>query len=258
MFSRNVAASVLLTFLLGWIHPAQAELIVKDHVSDSSLWDGIDTLVGQRKPVSLPDDDIGVAAAFTGNGQTLKTVSAIFAHDSGFGVPNEGTPEFLRFRISFFETTADYIADPFSEATNSPSLIHIFSDPTNANWLTPVGTAEDGHLLFHWEFDVEFLGVQTTSGQEHLVSIMPETSFVSGSTLIAYSRGGVGAIGDRVDWGRSELSDIGPDTLRNLGAPYDFGAYRVTSVPEPSSFVFCFSMLLIYALKHCATKVAGI
>lgn len=209
-----------------------AEFVLKDHVTKSVNWSN-QPLIAHGFPPSASNGAFGATATFVGNGHILKSVAGMFAHDSATGTPNSGTPTALKFRLSFFADFAEYLADPFLEAPASPNVFTLYSSVSNLNdWLTVRGTSADGHELFLWEIDVESLGINTIPGQTHLVSLIPETNGLSGTTLLAASSG-ADALGFGEDWFASRT--VGPDTLMNVGSPVPFAAYRITTVPEPSA-----------------------
>ena len=220
-------ATLVLYASLSW-----GDVVLKDHVTESTNWNG-QTLIAHTYPPSVPAGAFGVTAPFTGNGHILKTVAGIFAHDSAAGVPNGGTPGSLDFRFAFFEDEASYLADPFFEVSAAPDVFHLFDNVSNTgNWLMSRGKSDDGHDLFLWEVDVESLGITTTPGQTHFASLIPETNASSGTTMLVASTG-TAAIGLQEDWFASRT--VGPDTLQNIGSPVPYAAYRITTVPEPSS-----------------------
>ena len=228
-----------------------AGLIVKDHVTNAANWDGL-PLITHEYPLSLPTAASGAAATFVGNGQFLKTVSAVFAHQSFQGEHNQGNPESLEFRFSFHATINEYVDDPFLENASSPNTFHRFDKVSNlSSWLNVVGESDDGHHLFVWELDVEPLGIQTVAGATHVVSILPETNGASGPTLVPFSNGS-NAIGAMPDWFTS--SSLGPATLPNLNAPFDNAAYRVTTtaIPEPPS---CLLVAVAGGLLFAARRI---
>lgn len=230
---RITASIVLLSVLFVGIE-SHADVILKDHISNSDNWND-QPLIAHGFPPGAPAGAFGASSAFIGNGEILKSVAGVFAHDSATGVQNGGTPTALDFRFSFFPDVASYVADPFLEAPTSPGTFQLFGTVSNIDdWLSVRGQAEDGHELFIWEVDVESLGVRTVLGQTHFVSLIPETNGLSGPTFIAASNG-LSATGLIEDWFTSR--SLGPDTLVNIGSPVPYAAYRVTTVPEPSSAV---------------------
>ena len=73
----------------------------------------------------------GAASTFVGNGETLKTVSGMFAHNSLFGVKNQGDPTAMDFRFAFFQSLDDYVNDPFLESPSAPNVFHRFDTASN-------------------------------------------------------------------------------------------------------------------------------
>ena len=220
-----------------------ADIVLKDHLTNSINWDGEAGLQHQFPP-AVPHVGTGAAATIVGNGQTLKSLSGIFGHESPSGVPNGGSPVELDFRFMFHSSIATYISDPFVENATPGTTVHLFNDVSNqTDWLTPVGQSSNGLEWFVWTLDVESLGVQTVLGETHLVSFVPETNIASGPTVMAFSNG-TAAIGLTEDWFTAQT--LGPDTLSNLAAPFPNAAYRVTttSIPEPGSFS-CLSLVIL-------------
>lgn len=209
-----------------------AEAVLKDHITSTANWEG-QSLIAHGFPPGAPNGVFGASATFVGDGGTLKTISAVFAHDSAFGVVNGGTPTALDFRFSFFPDLATYKTDPFFESGMTSGIFQRFDTVSNlSDWLIAQGLSRDGHDLFIWEVDVESLGIRTTPGQTHVVSLIPETNGLSGPTFLASSTG-LSATGLTEDWFASRT--VGPDTLRNIGSPLPNAAYRITTIPEPSS-----------------------
>ncbi|MBN8550248.1 MAG: hypothetical protein J0M12_13095, partial [Deltaproteobacteria bacterium] len=59
---------------------------------------------------------------------------------------------------------------------------------------------------------------------------------------MAFSTGGAGAIGTDFDWYRNNSMGWGPATFDSLGAPQDYGAFRVTAtVPSPGALALMLS-----------------
>jgi len=229
--------------------------ILKDHVSDSSLFDGQPIFV-QSYPTSLSRTVLaGAAASFIGDGNDLKTVGGIFATTGSDGSLNTGDIDSYRFRISFFDSVESYLSDPYGESLLAPSKLVTLSAPSNADYLVPVGTSDQGHDYLYWEFDIESQGFRTTAGKSQLVMIHPIGLVFSGLTYMAFSEGGSGAIGEQSDYFRSDIIDLGPDRFSELDAPTPFASYYVeTVVPEPSSAALVWLYLIGYASKSRRSK----
>lgn len=229
--------------------------VLKDHVSDSSIFDGQPVLV-QSYPTSFSRTVLaGAAASFIGDGNDLKTVGGIFATTGSDGSLNTGDIDSYRFRISFFDSVESYLSDPYGESLLAPSKLVTLSAPSNTDYLVPVGTSDQGHDYLYWEFDIESQGLKTTAGKSQLVMIHPVGLVFSGLTYMAFSEGGSSAIGEQSDYFRSDILDLGPDKLSELGAPTPFAAYYVeTVVPEPSSAALGWLSLIGYASKSRRSK----
>lgn len=229
--------------------------VLKDHVSDARLFDGQPILL-QSYPTSLSRTVLaGAAAAFVGDGGVLKSVGGVFATEGANGEPNEGDLGSTSYRVSFFDSLDEYLADPYGESLQEPSVLQRFNQPTNDDWLTPIGTSDQGHNYLYWEFDVESLGIKTTAGKTQLAMIHPVGVVFSGLTYMAFSKGGENAIGDASDYFRSDLIDLGPDQLSELDAPTPYAAYRIeTVVPEPTSVTILLFLLVGYAGKTSRSK----
>ena len=222
-----------------------AEVVLVDHVSDSTNWDGL-PLMEQSFTPAVPQG-LGSAATFTGNGGKLKTVSGVFGHESASGVIDGGQPTNLSFRILFFSTLDKYVADPLLTSPGTGDARHTLASVSNpADWLTPIGEAELGHELFLWSFDIESLGIETVNGQTHLLSILPETTFVTGPTLLAFSNG-TSATELTEDWYSSPT--FAPDELTDLSAPYAYAAYRVTAIPEPGGCLYLVLAVILWRVR---------
>lgn len=231
--------------------------ILKDHVSDPSLSDG-QGLILQEFPLSFNQTTLaGVAAAFTGDGNVLSKVAGVFATVGSDGSLNNGNINDFRFRISFFASVDDYLADPYGQSLSGGSSLHIVDAPSNADFLQPIGTADQGHDLLVWEFDIESLGIRTTNGATQLVLIHPEIGGGAGGAAIAFSTGGAGAVGGISDYFASTVIDLEPTQLCELAeATSPFAAYRIQTVeiPEPRAIAIILVALLTYAGKSCRSK----
>ena len=228
-----------------------AEIVLVDHISNSINWSE-EQLIAHQYPPGVPNGAFAAAATFTGDGGILKSVSGLFAHNSTGGVPNQGDPSFLDFRFSFFSSLDEFIADPFLEGeVSSPNVLHLYPAASNeATWLDVVGTSDDGHNLFVWEVDVEPLGIRTAVGETHLISLIPETNALSGGTFLASSNGMIATGGGIEDWFARRSS--GATTLTDVGAAHPYAAYRITSIPEPSS---AWLMLVVLFVVPTGTRI---
>ncbi|WKZ56797.1 MAG: hypothetical protein QY326_08690 [Bdellovibrionota bacterium] len=190
-----------------------------------------------------------------GNGQKLSRIGLVWGHVGSGGQPNQGDIDTLEWRFMLFNGTSDFASDPHGE--NRPQgLFHLFEDPSNSNWRDILGTT-GGYNMRYAEFDVEFLNLTLTQGANYLASVQPQV--VSGGgvgfTLIGFANGGMGM---QHDWFKSNV--MGPDTLHNLGAPYDYAAWKVTTIPAPGTGL-CMALGALacrvrdpYARRKCCPK----
>jgi len=216
---------------------AGADVVVKDHVSVSSLWN--DTARISNWDDTGSNIDFFGAAAFTGNGTDIVQVEGVFWSVSSTDVPNGALWANIDFRIIFY---ADINA--FQTAPASGTQTVTLDAPDNADWLTPVATFIDpsdmqSYDLHRFTFNLAAQGIATAAGVEQLVAITPTGASLSdGETGVMFSDGGAGAVGAELDrWARL-VPKTGPDTLANLGSPDHYLAYRVVlgDVPCPSDF----------------------
>lgn len=238
-----------ITPLLGFVFASIAQAaILKDHVTNAVNFDGEfyatqgydDQNVGERG---------GLASTFIGDGRVLKSVTGVFGSESREGIPNEGSPQSLDFRLIFHESTASYSDDPFGLNPGSGDFVATFDNVSNLNtWLIPVGESQDGHHLFEWTFDIEALGIKTMVGAEHVISILADGNFTSGPAILQLSNG-QDAIGSTEDWFTN--TQLGPAPLSTLNAPQNFAAYRVVSVvPEGDSICILLIGLAAFSIQY--------
>jgi len=211
---------------------AAADVVVKDHVTASSLWSGTARISNWDDTAS--NIDFFGAAAFTGNGADLIQVEGIFWSVSSTNVPNGAIWANIDFRLIFYADAGAFQADP-----TSGSQSFTLDAPDNADWLTPVASfvdPDDGltYDLHRFTFSVSALGIATAAGVEQLVAVTPTGDSLSdGETGMMFSDGGAGAVGAELDrWARL-VPQTGPDTLQNLGAPDHYLAYRVVLGDPP-------------------------
>lgn len=194
---------------------------------------------------------------FVGNGQKLSRIGLVWGHIGSGGQPNQGDIDTLEWRFMLFNGTSDFAADPHGE--NRPQgLSYLFEDPTNSNWRDILGTT-GGYNMRYAEFDVEFLNLTMTQGTTFLASVQPRPALGGGigACLIGFANGGMGS---EHDWFKSNV--MGPDTLHNLGAPYDYAAWKVATVPGPGTGL-CMALGALacttrdrYARRKCCLKKA--
>ncbi|MBN8551065.1 MAG: hypothetical protein J0M12_17260, partial [Deltaproteobacteria bacterium] len=127
------AALLAATVMLAAAPTASADVVLKDHVSNSSLWNNVGGYANFDFSGSNNTDTIA-ATCFTSNGGTLTSISGIF-YKAANGNPNGGTWSAFDFRFVFYNSVSSFQSDPFGG-----SYSHVFGQPSNANWLTPVGT----------------------------------------------------------------------------------------------------------------------
>lgn len=229
--TKFCAALLAAILLLVASPPAQADVILKDHVTDSNLWNGVGGF-GQMDFTGGNGADAVGAACFTGNGGTLTSFSGIY-YKGAMGTPNGGNWGLMDFRFVFYTSLTDFQNNPFGG-----TFQHVFLQPSNANWLTPVGLWGQ-YELFRFDFDLTGLGIQTNNGALHLATVQPlGNGGIQGNGFMSFSTGGGGAIGSDLDWYRNNAMNWGPATFQSLNAPHDFMAARITAtVPSPGVFM---------------------
>jgi len=226
------------------------ETAVKDHVSDPANWDGGKLIQDYLIHTSSEFNKVA-GAAFTGNGDELSRVGLIWAHWNDNLVANQGdSPSILSWRFAFYNDSADFAGDAFRLNPPQPNYFHVFAQPSNPDWLYINGDPAQGlnivgqsgivsnqiFNLFYAEFDVSFLHIQTTPGQQHLISIVPTGPLFSDINTLVSLSSGVNAIGTDLDWfeGDSPGGNIGPDTIHNIGflggGGFDFAAFKVVTI----------------------------
>ncbi len=212
---------------------ATADVVVKDHVSDASVWSAAG-LISNFEDTSSSADRY-VACAFTGNGAVLKQVEGIYWMADGSGIADGGDWSLMDFELVFSADAAALQADP-----RAGSFHATLTQPDNVDWLTPVATIFEPFSMqtfdaYHFVFDVESLGLVTTAGQEQFVSVTPSGPvFTAGMAGVAHSDGGGSSIGAELDW----LADLFTfptviDTLQNAEALTDYVAHRVVLGDAP-------------------------
>lgn len=228
-FSRAIAVFLSVSLLV--VGTAKADVVVKDHSTDLSLWTGTGLLRCFEDTSNTADSY--AASAFMGNGAVIKQVEGIFWIADGSFLADAGDWGQMDFRFVFYADSAAFAADA-RVGTSSITL----PEPDNVDWLTPVGIAFDvGSMqtfsLYRFEFDVESLGVMTQAGTEHLAAIVPEGAlFTAGQTGVVYSTGDVGAIGAELDW-YTNFFPLSPDTLQNHAAEENYFAFRIVLGDPP-------------------------
>lgn len=226
------------------------ERVIKDHVSNSLNWSG-QGLTTQTYSSSQSNLNVVSPIAIIGDGNRLKSVGGVFAFNpkSGVADPLANT----QFHFNFHPTAQDMLNDPYNQTPARPNYSHIFQRPSNADWRDQIGTSglipgiNETRVLYYWEFDVEALGIITTKGEEHVVSILGEAKNSSGTEIhLTSSLGYLNSVGFQPDWFHSvyfwnlfQMQDpTFPDTPYRLDnppaiigvSPYWFNAVRITTV----------------------------
>jgi hypothetical protein len=212
---------------------ATADVVVKDHLTDSSVWSTAG-LVSNFEDTSSSADRY-VACAFTGNGAAIKQVEGIYWIADGSGTADAGDWRLMDFEVVFSADAAALQADPRAGSFHTTLL-----QPDNVDWLTPVASIFEPSSMqmfsaYHFVFDLESQGLVTTSGQEHFISVTPSGGlFTAGQSGVAHSDGGAGAIGIELDW----IADFFTfptviDTLQSAGGLTDHVAHRVVLGDAP-------------------------
>jgi len=207
------------------------EVVLKDHTM--SVWDGL--MVSHRYMEPNHHANMGASVPFTSNGGTLSRIGIVWAHVSldGNATCNGGSTSNWNWRFMYWPSKADYLNDPWGDNPNGSVTVHTFSNPTNPDWYTQIGTAGCYHL-YYAEVDVGFLNITLpTNGQTAHVMLVPDLpgAAATASGRLAFSNGS-GAIGMEPDWYVN--IQIGPDTFENLDLPQPWSAYRITATSPKS------------------------
>jgi len=208
-----------------------ATVVVKDHVTDTAAWD--EDGGGILDHFIDPDPGwSGLAGiAMTGNGQRLSTIGVIWGHASVLGEPNGGDFHELRWRFRFFPDTSSFALTAMYNPAPNPNWEAVFDAPSNPGWTDVIGTFL-GFELRYAEVDVSRLNIITTSGETHVVVLVPESRLSVPQTIaaVAMSAGGGTTIGTESDWyERGEyLGAEGPGSLASLGENWSCVASKVT------------------------------
>lgn len=206
---------------------ARADLIIRDHVTEESLWQDTFNCYNHSEG-GVPSLDGWAASAFRGNGYSTSWVEGLFVTEKQ-GIPNNGNLSLKDFRVVFYADYNAFAAPSWRDGT----LNVLFDTPSNPGWDSPIGQAE-GWDVYRLRFEVAF---PTVLDQVHYFSIVPVgSSSVSGVSMLRFSTGGQGAIGLDLDVFR-DANGLGPGTLQGLGAPYDYVATSVALVPGPATGV---------------------
>lgn len=225
--SRFMSFLIVCLFSLGILAPnAQADVILKDH---SMSWVDTGELISHNYEFAGSPINRGSSVMFQANGGILSTIGIVWAHQSG-GIPNGGSAAGFDWRFRYWASTENYTLDPMGENPSQPNYAYTFSTPSNPDWYTQIGWAGE-YKMYYAEVDVSFLNIVLPSDGLVHAMLVPVTWPGSTTSLLGFSNG-VGAFGSQDDWFKGPT--MGPDTLHNLGAPYDFGAYRVTAIPGPT------------------------
>ncbi|WKZ56794.1 MAG: hypothetical protein QY326_08675 [Bdellovibrionota bacterium] len=224
--NNNVLSFVVLALVAimsGGLNKASAD-IIRDSTG-IEYWEGLGEPIFHHYGTSNKGN---TPVYFEGNGQRLSTIGLVWGHAGSGGQPNQGDIESLNWRFMLFNGTSDFISDPHGES-RPQGLYHLFDEPTNSSWRDIIGTT-GGYNMRYAEFNVEALNLTLTQGTAFLASIQPAAELGGGigGTLLAFANGGMGS---QYDWYKSNW--MGPNTLNALGAPYDYGAWKVTTVPAP-------------------------
>lgn len=190
-----------------------------------------------------PDFESVPALSFVGNGQLLSRVGGVFIVDESWLVPFEDLTEFNDFPlwIGFF--------DSYNDVQSNPMAGQQVAGPVNAGWQHPIAVTEYDEDVFYLEWDVLPLGLTTTAGQEHFVTLTPLnpdpdkypllTPYLLGSTVpdgpIDY--GFMGA-GEHWHWWEERLETFYGEGNRSA-------AVRIEAVPEPGCLTAIASGALI-------------
>lgn len=232
---RIVAIGLMVVLVVSPVHSA----VLKDHVSVSSLWDGIDLTVTHQYRFPAAAESPIAASAFTGDGQILSRVSVIWAIGD---TQNPANIDFSRidWKFLFYPDVGEFGRDPLGLQPLSPSYVASFDVPVNGDWTVPVGETGQKQPLYYAEVDITHLGISTVASQQHLLALIPDTNRAASTnaTSIAFSTGGAGSVGHEIDWFFAAPNGLGPIRFDDLGSAfYDQAAYRIETVPEPGALL---------------------
>ena len=156
-----------------------ADIVLRDNLSDSSNWnqnaslEDTSNIAGQGGVNSALDSAIGLS--FVGNGNSLGTIEVIFQYSGDF-VPDQGPIESVDWLVGVYLDPTRFSIEGITgnAVTEAPDYLIPVPDPTNADYLVPVGNI-DGQNNYHAIADVSAFNFQTISGQEHLAFLIPHT-----------------------------------------------------------------------------------
>lgn len=237
------------------------EVVVVDHVSNDAAWTGKGGVVHYDEiNVSSADAIVAIRVPVTSANTTLGVVGGLITHASEGGIPNGGNLADMSFRLLGWPTLTDWAADPFHTNPTTGGFVLDLSDPTNPGYLNSVGTAGAGFNAFYVEADVSALNILLSESDWVFALIPRGAQLTEGFATAVFSMGGIGTIGTDSHLFRSVGFNLGPATLDSLGAPFDFGAFRVTTIqqqqpptgalPEPCSAMLAGMSALVLLSKR--------
>ena len=239
LFAQNAAAGIL-----------------KDHVSNASNWNGVGGANNFYDALAVRTNTV---STFVGDGGTISRVGLVFGVADGSGVANGAEPNGLDWYVTFYSSLGAFVANPFSVNDALPETV-FFDTPSNANWLTIVGTSPTFELRYA-EFDVTSENWTTTSGAIQGISVLPAggtSPVIPGIQTIFALSNGIGAVGTEEDWYEawhvpSSTVLYGPGPLSGLfSEPFAAFTIETVPVPEPSTgaLAICAASLLAFAFRR--------
>ena len=236
---------VFVLLLVAVASPVNADIVLRDNLSDSSNWNQNVTLEDTANLLAVGGPGIGgdavVGLSFTGNGSRLSTIEIIFQFSDNF-VPNEGPIENSPWYVGLYLDPSRFSVEGVLglNPSEAPDYMITLSNPSNSDYLTPVGNVS-GSNNYHAIADVSSFDFSTVAGQSHVAffspGVPPSNSGFESWLAVSNDLGITIGLGtDSID----RFADNGApaSTLRDRGIPYDNVAARITSVvPEPSSLL---------------------
>ena len=239
------AAALLLLSMIADEASGEVVAVLRDNISDHTNFNTVDTpgLINFFDGAGQPSlFDFSVALSFIGDGHQIATIETIFQYgDQSTGQLNSGDIQSVNWIGGIYLDRSSYTAEGATgdDPSNPPDFFIRVADPSNADYLTPVGNS-GGANNYHAVLDVSEMNWTTISGQDHLAYLTPE-GVIGGSvtTLSAFSNDQGSTTGVGVDL-RDRVADSGSGPSDFSDLPFPSAAGRITTitaVPEPSIVV---------------------
>lgn len=229
---------------LGGVTLAQ-EQVVRDHLTTFSYpAPGVLFPIGSLLWSAVGDPSVGgghwvpfgtCASGFVGNGQALSTYSSPYLALSG----NAATEDLatVDFRVQFWASQDLLIQNPFPLESSPGITVAILDTASNLGWNVPVNTGTYSNNqwwgLFNLEFDLQSLGIQSTSGVQQYIAVTPvinDLTPVGAGFFQLPSADGGGSVGDVPGW--FILDGHNPRLVSTELPGYTGYVDRITTVPS--------------------------